>query len=200
MPHSDVPSPSHPAAGTLPQALAQGLSIRPSVAGDAAALAAIYGWHVLNGTGTFELDPPDASDMLRRRDDVLTDGWPWLVAERAGALVGFAYASPFRDRPAYRHCLEDSIYLHPDVQHQGIGRLLLAELIARCQALGARQMLAVIGDSANAGSIGLHRALGFVPVGLLVSVGRKFDHWLDVVLMQRALGAGDASGPEGAAP
>ena len=200
MTSSDVSGPSHPVSGGPWQGMAQGVSIRPSVAGDAGAMAAIYGWHVLNGTGTFELDPPGAGDMLRRRDGVLADGWPWLVAERAGALVGFACASPFRDRPAYRHCLEDSIYLRPDAQRQGIGRLLLAELIARCQALGARQMLAVVGDSANAGSIGLHRALGFAPVGLLVSVGRKFDRWLDVVLMQRALGAGDDSGPEGAAP
>ena len=195
----DVSIPSRPASGGLRQGMARGVSIRPSVAGDAGAMAALYGWHVLHGTGTFELDPPDAGDMLLRREGVLAEGWPWLVAERSGAVVGFACAGPFRDRPAYRHCLEDSIYLRPDAQRQGIGRLLLAELVARCQALGARQMLAVVGDSANAGSIGLHRALGFAPVGLLVSVGRKFDRWLDVVLMQRTLGPGDSSGPAGTA-
>ena len=182
------------------RAAAPGVSIRPGAAGDAEALAAIYGWHVLNGTGTFEIEPPGAADMLARRDAVLADGWPWLVAEQGGAVVGFAYAGPFRARPAYRFCLENSIYLHPDARRQGIGRVLLAELIARCRALGARQMLAVIGDSANAGSIGLHRALGFAPVGLLVGVGRKFDRWIDVVLMQRALGAGSAADPADTLP
>ena len=196
MTHSDVSGDSRPTAGSSRRDSALGVSIRRSVAGDALALAAIYGWHVLHGTGTFDLNPPDAGDMLLRRESVLAEGWPWFVAERGGEVVGFAYASPFRNRLAYRHCLEDSIYLRSDAQRQGVGRLLLAELIARCEALGARQMLAVIGDSANAGSIGLHRALGFVPVGLLVSVGRKFDRWLDVVLMQRALGPGDDSGPE----
>jgi phosphinothricin acetyltransferase len=167
------------------------LLIRPSTPDDVPALAAIYGWHVLHGTGTFELEPPDATEMARRRDDVLAKGLPWLVAERGGTVLGYAYANHFRPRKAYRFCLEDSIYLAPEAQGQGIGRLLLAELMAQCEARGARQMLAVIGDSANAGSIGVHRTLGFEQTGLIRSAGWKFDRWLDVVMMQRALGVGD---------
>ena len=150
----------------------------------------IYAHAVTHGTGTFELEIPDAAEMARRRDDVLAKGLPWLVAECDGQVLGYAYASPFRPRPAYRFSVEDSIYLRPQAQGAGVGRALLAELVARCQAAGARQMLAVIGDSANAGSIGVHRALGFEPCGRLQSVGWKFGRWLDVVLMQRSLGAG----------
>lgn len=171
------------------------LTIRPSEARDLAAIAAIYAWHVRHGSGTFELDAPDAAETARRRDDVLAKGLPWLVAEQRGRVVGYAYANPFRARPAYRFCVEDSIYLDPAAQGRGIGRLLLAELLARCQARGARQMLAVIGDSANAGSIGVHRALGFEVVGLLRDSGWKFERWVDVVIMQRALGAGACSAP-----
>lgn len=166
------------------------LLIRPSEPGDVPAIALIYAWNVLHGTGTFELEPPDEAETARRRDDVLAKGLPWLVAERDGSVVGYAYANHFRPRRAYRFCLEDSIYLAPDAQGQGLGRPLLAELIAQCEARGARQMLAVIGDSANGGSIGLHRALGFTPVGLLGAAGWKFERWLDVVVMQRALGHG----------
>lgn len=169
--------------------------IRPSTPDDLAAITAIYGWNVKNGTGTFEIDAPDLSEMTRRRNDVLGKGLPWLVAERDGEVLGYAYANPFRTRPAYRFYLEDSVYLAPQAQGQGIGRLLLAELISRCEALGARQMVAVIGDSNNAGSIGLHRALGFEPVGTMRSAGWKFDRWLDVVLMQRTLGEGDGNAP-----
>jgi phosphinothricin acetyltransferase len=133
--------------------------------------------------------------MARRREDVLGKGLPWLVAERDGRVLGYAYANQFRPRPAYRFCLEDSIYLAPQAQGQGVGKLLLAELIARCEARGARQMLAVIGDSANAGSIGVHRACGFEPAGVLKSAGWKFGRWLDVVLMQRTLGQGDSVAP-----
>jgi phosphinothricin acetyltransferase len=131
--------------------------------------------------------------MGRRRDDVLAKGLPWLVAERDGRVLGYAYANHFRPRRAYRFCLEDSIYLAPEARGQGAGSLLLAELLGRCEALGARQMLAVIGDSANAGSIGLHARLGFQHTGILKSAGWKFGRWLDVVLMQRALGTGDAT-------
>jgi L-amino acid N-acyltransferase YncA len=171
------------------------LLIRPSTSADVSAIAAIYGWNVLNGTGTFELDPPGDAEMARRRDDVLDRGLPWLVAERAGEVLGYAYANQFRPRPAYRFCLEDSIYLAPAARGQGLGKLLLAELMSQCQARGARQMLAVIGDSANAGSIGVHRALGFEQTGVMKSAGWKFDRWLDVVVMQRGLGQGDSVPP-----
>ena len=174
------------------------LLIRPSTADDLAAITEVYGWNVLNGTGTFELEVPDLAEMTRRRDDVLSKGLPWLVAARAGRVLGYAYANHFRPRRAYRFCLEDSIYLAPDAQGQGVGRLLLAELMSQCEARGARQMLAVIGDSANAGSIGLHRRLGFEHTGVLRSSGWKFGRWLDVVVMQRALGDGDTRGPDDA--
>jgi phosphinothricin acetyltransferase len=174
------------------------LLIRPSSAADLPAVTAVYAWNVLNGTGTFEIEPPDLAEMARRRDDVVTKGLPWLVAERDGTLLGYAYANQFRPRPAYRYCLEDSVYLAADAVGHGIGRLLLAELLARSEAAGARQMLAVIGDSANVASIAVHRALGFEPLGRLRSAGWKFGRWLDVVLMQKPLGHGDAL-PPGAA-
>ena len=169
------------------------LIVRPSTAADLPAITRIYGHLVLNGTGTFELEAPDAAEMARRRGDVLGKGLPWLVAERDGQLLGYAYANHFRPRRAYRFCLEDSIYLDPAAQGKGLGRILLAELLAQCEARGARQMLAVIGDSANAGSIGVHRACGFEAAGLFKSAGWKFDRWLDVVLMQRRLGQGDSA-------
>lgn len=170
------------------------LLIRPSTPADLPAITAIYGWNVLNGTGTFELDPPDEPEMAGRRDDVLGKGLPWLVAERDGQVLGYAYANHFRPRKAYRFCLEDSVYLADGARGQGLGRLLLAELMARCEALGARQMLAVIGDSKNLGSLGVHRTLGFEHVGVMKSVGWKFDRWIDVVVMQKALGPGDTTG------
>ena len=172
------------------------LTLRPSTEADLPAITAIYGHHVQHGTGTFETECPDQTEMARRRHDVLGKGLPWLVAERDGQVLGYAYANHFRPRLAYRFCLEDSIYLAPEAQGLGLGKLLLSELIARCEALGARQMLAVIGDSANAGSIGLHRSLGFAPTGLLKSSGWKFGRWLDVVLMQRSLGTGDQTAPQ----
>ncbi len=171
------------------------LLIRPSQTADLARVAAIYRHHVLYGTGTFEIEPPDDQEMARRRDDVVGKGLPWLVAEQSGHVVGFAYANHFRPRPAYRFCLEDSIYLDTEALGQGVGRALLAELLARCEALGARQMLAVIGDAENLASIGVHRALGFEHTGLLKAVGWKFGRWLDVVLMQRPLGLGDNAAP-----
>ena len=174
---------------------APSLLIRPSTPADLPAITAIYGWNVLNGTGTFELDAPDEPEMARRRDDVLSKGLPWLVAERNGVVLGYAYANHFRPRRAYRFCLEDSVYLADDAKGHGLGRLLLAELLARCEAAGARQMLAVIGDSANAGSIGVHRALGFEPIGVMQAAGWKFERWLDVVLMQKSLGQGAETAP-----
>jgi L-amino acid N-acyltransferase YncA len=171
------------------------LLIRPSTEADLPAITAIYAWNVEHGTGTFETEAPDAAEIARRRADVLAKGLPWLVAQRAGEILGYAYASHFRPRFAYRFCLEDSIYLAADAQGQGLGRLLLTELLARCEAAGARQMLAVIGDSANLGSIGVHRTLGFETVGKMSAVGWKFGRWLDVVLMQKSLGHGAAAAP-----
>lgn len=173
--------------------------IRPTTGADLSALTAIYAHHVSHGTGTFELDPPDAIEMSRRRDDVLSKGLPWLIAEEDGAVLGFAYANHFRPRRAYRFCVEDSIYLAPQALGRGIGRLLLAELIARCEAQGARQMLAVIGDQDNRASIALHAALGFAHTGVLKASGWKFGRWLDVILMQRALGRGAGCDPVDAA-
>ena len=172
------------------------LTIRPSTDEDLPAIQAIYAQAVLEGTGTFETEVPGVDEMGRRRAEVLGRQLPWLVAERDGALLGYAYANYFRPRLAYRFCVEDSIYLAPAAQGQGVGRLLLAELIARCEAAGARQMLAVIGDAANAGSVGLHTALGFEHTGVLKSAGWKFGRWLDVVLMQRTLGLGDSKAPQ----
>jgi L-amino acid N-acyltransferase YncA len=164
--------------------------LRDSREDDLPAITAIYAEAVLHGTGTFELDPPDADEMARRRAEVVGKGLPWLVAEQDGAVLGYAYANHFRPRRAYRFCLEDSIYLAPQARGQRLGTLLLAELLARSEALGARQMLAVIGDAANTGSVRLHAALGFTHTGVLKASGWKFDRWLDVVLMQRALGRG----------
>lgn len=174
------------------------LLIRPSAEADLPAITRIYGHAVQHGTGTFELDVPDEAEMARRRADVLGKGLPWLVADRDGAVLGYAYANHFRPRRAYRFCLEDSIYLDEGARGQGVGRLLLAELLAQCEARGARQMLAVIGDSANAGSVGVHRACGFEDAGVLKAAGWKFGRWLDVVLMQRGLGEGDATEPRDA--
>ena len=175
------------------------LLVRPSTPADLEALRDIYAHAVTRGTGTFELEVPDTAEMARRRDDVLSKGLPWLVAETQGRVLGYAYANHFRPRPAYRFCVEDSVYLHPEAQGRGVGRALLAELVARCQATGARQMLAVIGDSNNQASIGVHGALGFERCGLLRAVGWKFGRWLDVVLMQRALGAGAQSAAQDSA-
>jgi phosphinothricin acetyltransferase len=173
------------------------LLVRPSTEADLPAITAIYAWNVLHGTGTFELDPPALDEMHRRRQDVLDKRLPWLVLERDHTLCGYAYANHFRPRPAYRYCVEDSVYLAEHALRQGLGRILLAELVARCEAAGARQMLAVIGDSANLGSIGVHRALGFETIGAMPAVGWKFDRWLDVVIMQKALGPGATTAPNG---
>lgn len=167
--------------------------IRPSTTDDVAAITEIYRFHVMHGSGTFEIEAPDATEIARRRAEVARNGLPWLVVECAGVVKGYAYANHFRPRPAYRYCLEDSVYVASDCQGRSLGRLLLAELLARCEALGARQMLAVIGDSANAGSIALHRALGFDAAGKIHGAGWKFGRWLDVVLMQKALGMGSTS-------
>lgn len=176
-----------------PLPTARPLTIRPSTDADLPAIQAIYAQAVLEGTGTFETEVPAVEEMGRRRAEVLGRQLPWLVAERDGQVLGYAYANYFRPRLAYRFCVEDSIYLAPAAQGLGLGRLLLAELIARCEAAGARQMLAVIGDANNAGSIGVHTALGFQHTGVLKGAGWKFGRWLDVVLMQRTLGLGSSA-------
>ena len=173
--------------------------IRPSRDEDIDAITRIYSHHVLHGTGTFETTPPTVTDMASRRADVLGKGLPWLVAEDAGQVLGFAYGNWFKPRPAYRFSVEDSIYMDPAAHRKGLGRALLAELLAVLERTGTRKVMAVIGDSANAGSIGVHKALGFEPVGVVQSCGWKFDRWLDIVLMQKTLGAGDSAPPsEGA--
>ena len=166
--------------------------LRSAVVADLPAIQSIYAHWVASGTSSFELEPPTLDEMTRRRADVLAKGLPYLVAEADGALAGYAYANWFRPRPAYRFSVENSVYVHPAAQRSGVALLLMAELLARCEMTGARQMIAVIGDSANAGSLGLHAALGFRHIGTLQSTGWKFDRWLDTVLMQRALGPGDA--------
>lgn len=169
--------------------------LRDAAPDDVRAIRAIYAGHVLGGTGTFEEMPPEDAAMAARLDAIRAHRLPFLVAHMDGTAVGFAYASYFRPRSAYRYTVEDSVYVHPDVIGCGVGRRLLGELIERCEALGYRQMVAVIGDSANHRSIGLHAALGFRPAGTLASVGFKFGGWLDVVFMQRALGSGDTTLP-----
>lgn len=171
------------------------ISIRPSDESDLAAITGIYAQAVLQGTSTFETEAPEQPEISRRRLEVLARKLPWLVAEREGAVLGYAYANCFRPRKAYRFCLEDSIYLAPRVYGQGIGRLLLAELVARCESLGPRQMLAVIGDSNNLASIGVHRSLGFEQIGFIKNAGWKFGRWLDVVMMQKELGQGARTSP-----
>lgn len=172
------------------------LLIRPSTSADLPAITQIYAASVQHGTGSFEIEAPGCDEIAARREAVLARQLPWLVAQTADGVIGYAYASPFRPRPAYRYCVEDSIYLAEPARGHGVGKLLLAELIARCESWGARQMLAVIGDSANAASTAVHAALGFRRVGCLDAVGWKFERWLDVVFMQRALGRGDATAPE----
>ena len=169
--------------------------IRPSTDQDLSAITAIYAHHVLHGTGTFEVDPPSEQDMAGRRQDVLSKGLPWLVLADGEQVLGFAYCNWFKPRPAYRFSAEDSIYLAPEAAGRGLGRALLAELAAQAERAGVRRLIAVIGDSANAGSIGVHRAIGFQPVGVLKACGWKFERWLDVVLMDMALGQGDSTAP-----
>ncbi|MBK7508565.1 MAG: N-acetyltransferase [Comamonadaceae bacterium] len=171
-------------------------TIRPSRDDDIDAITRIYAHHVLHGTGTFEVDPPSVQDMRARRAEVLARGLPWLVAESDNQVSGFAYCNWFKPRPAYRFSAEDSIYLAPHANGQGLGRALLAELTTQAERAGVRKLIAVIGDSGNTGSIGVHRALGFQHVGVLASCGWKFDRWLDVVLMERSLGLGDTTSPQ----
>ena len=163
------------------------IRVRDAATADMAAMQAIYAYHVLHGSASFEETPPSVDDMVGRRDAVLKAGLPYLVAERQGHVVGYAYATPYRPRPAYRHTIEDSIYVEHGLNRLGIGRALLVELIQRCEQGPWRQMLAVVGNSENTGSLALHERLGFRTVGTLKSVGFKFGQWVDTVLMQREL-------------
>ncbi len=174
-----------------------GVRIRAAVPADLPAIQAIYAHHVLHGLATYEEVPPDVDEMQRRFDEVAAKGLPYLVAERNGGVVGYGYCTLFRTRSAYRFTLEDSIYIKNGLQGNGIGKALLTGLIERCTALGYRQMIAVIGDSANAGSIGLHASQGFLRAGMLRSSGFKFGRWVDTVTMQLALGEGDGTLPSG---
>jgi L-amino acid N-acyltransferase YncA len=171
------------------------VSIRRATPSDIAAITRIYADAVEHGTASFELEPPDQIEMARRQQALVASGYPYLVAEREGAIAGYAYAGPYRSRPAYRWSVEDSIYVAPECHRNGIGRRLLAQLVADAQALGFRQMIAVIGDSAQVPSIALHAAAGFELIGTLRSVGFKRGRWLDTVLMQRPLGSGDTAPP-----
>lgn len=172
-------------------------TLRDASVDDAGAIAAIYGYWVLNGTGTFEETVPAADDMRSRMAAIAKSGMPWLVAcDASGAVKGYAYASPFRPRTGYRWSVEDSVYVEPNLHGRGVGRMLLQTLIARVEAAGLRQMIAVIGDSENRGSIALHRACGFQDAGKFEDVGYKFGRWLDIVLMQLTLNGGARTQPE----
>ncbi|MDT8989389.1 N-acetyltransferase family protein [Curvibacter sp. APW13] len=171
-------------------------TLRPAHDSDLPAITAIYAHHVLHGTGTFETTPPTETEMAARRADVLGKGLPYLVLENNGTVQGFAYCNWFKPRPAYRFSAEDSIYLAPQAAGKGYGKLLLSELMAQAERAGVRKLIAVIGDSANAGSVGVHRSCGFEHAGTLDACGWKFGRWLDVVLMQRFIGQGNTTNPE----
>jgi L-amino acid N-acyltransferase YncA len=166
--------------------------VRP---GDIAAITRIYADAVRHGTASFEVEPPDETEMARRQQALIANGYPYLVAESAGTVAGYAYAGPYRARPAYRWTVEDSVYVGPEFHRRGLGTRLLARLIADAQAGGFRQIIAVIGDSAQTASIALHERAGFAHIGTMRAVGFKHDKWLDTVLMQRALGKGDTAPP-----
>ena len=170
-------------------------NVRPATAADIPAITAIYRQHVLHGLASFEVDPPSALDMAGRLAAVIELGLPWLVAEMNGAIAGYAYASVYRARPAYRYTVEDSVYVDGNHSGKGVGSALLPALIDGCERAGCRQIIAVIGDSANFASIRLHEKFGFARVGTLPAVGYKFDRWVDSVLMQREIGGGQASPP-----
>lgn len=171
------------------------LSLRPAIPADIPAITAIYGPNVREGIASFEYEPPDQAEMAKRQAAILDAGYPYLAAEIDGAVAGYAYASAYRARPGYRFACENSVYVSPAAQGKGVGRALLTRLIEECAALGYRQMIAVIGNLGNHGSIALHRACGFTVVGVLPSIGWKLDRWVDCVLMQRPLGDGDRTPP-----
>ena len=169
--------------------------IRPAVSGDIEAITRVYADAVLHGTASFEIEPPDQAEMLRRQTALLKNGYPYFAAEVEGSVAGYAYAGPYRARPAYKWSVEDSVYVAPDMHRKGIGALLLRALISASVERGFRQIIAVIGDSAQTASIAVHERAGFNHVGTLRSVGFKHGKWLDTVLMQRALAEGDKTAP-----
>lgn len=171
------------------------MQVRPAAEADIPEIQSIYAHHVLHGSGTFEEAPPPVEEIAERFAKVTGHGWSWLVAVDASGVLGYAYYAQFRDRSAYRYCVEDSVYVREDVRGQGVGKALVAQLIQDATAQGMRQMIAVIGDSENVGSIGVHSSLGFHMVGTMRAVGVKFGRWVDVVSMQRALGRGDSDMP-----
>src|SRR6266581_3471744 len=186
---------SAPSTARSPSILGERVQLRQARPEDLPAIHEIYAYHVLHGLASFEEEPPPLEELRRRFEDVRARGLPWLAADFGGVLAGYGYCAPYRARSAYRFALEDSVYVREDMQGRGVGSALLAELIRRCEALGYRQLVAVIGDSAHAASINLHTALGFLRVGTLRSVGFKLGRWVDSVIMQRPLGPGDASPP-----
>ena len=171
------------------------MELRAATSADIAAIQAIYAHHVRHGLASFEIEPPTLAEMLDRFESTTGPGYPYLVATAGEKVLGYAYAAAYRARPGYRYTVEDSVYVAPSAAGRGIGRQLLTRLVAECERLGYRQMLAVIGDSANAASIELHRACGFNHSGTLLSVGFKFGRWVDSVVMQRPLGPGDSTPP-----
>jgi phosphinothricin acetyltransferase len=173
----------------------QKIIIRPAMPADIAAITGIYADAVVNGTASFEIEPPDQAEMTRRQAALLDNGYPYLAAEVEGVVAGYAYAAPYRSRPAYKWSVEDSIYVAPAMHRKGIGGSLLRRLVAESEQRGFRQMIAVIGDSAQIGSIAVHERAGFSHIGTLRSVGFKHGKWLDTVLMQRALGKSDTTTP-----
>ncbi len=172
------------------------MDIRHAEPTDLPEIQAIYAHHVLHGTGSFEEVPPSLEEMTRRHADIIARGWAWLVAADATGIIGYAYYAQIRDRSAYRCTAEDSVYVREDVRGQGVGKALAARLLQEAETAGFRQMIAVIGDSENVGSVGVHASLGFQHIGTLRAVGLKFGRWLDTVYMQRPLGAGDGSVPD----
>jgi len=173
------------------------MQIRDATQADVPAITAIYAHHVLTGLGTFEEAPPDSAEIGRRLARIRAAGWAWLVAEATGVVQGYAYFTQLRERSAYRFSAEDSVYVREDVRGQGVGKALVAMLLERGAACGFRQMFAVIGDSENVGSIGLHLSLGFRQAGVMKAAGFKFGRWVDVVTMQKPLGEGDRTLPAG---
>ena len=173
------------------------MNIRFATFDDVADIREIYAHAVLTGTGTYELDPPDEAEMVRRFKHVTGNNFPWLVAEEGGVILGYAYASPFRTRPAYRWVIEDSVYVAPEAKGQGVGKSLLSALLEKCEALGYHQMIAVIGDGkGNRGSVALHQSLGFAHSGTIAGSGFKFGQWIDTVIMQKALNGGQEHLPD----
>ena len=171
------------------------VEIRLATPDDLDAVQAIYAPHVLKGLATFEEVPPSRDEIARRYRDVTGNGLPWIVAQYGDSVAGYGYCAPYRARSAYRYSLEDSVYVRDEMHGRGVGKAILTDLIRRCEGLGYRQLIAVIGDSAHAPSINLHASAGFLRVGTLRSVGFKFGRWVDTVLMQRPLGKGDATTP-----